>query len=467
MTLTVLAEYSGLKLGDKRLDGRVQRIVPQLLAAPGDSFPEQMETEADQEALYRFLGNPRVTLDGLLATHRTQTLKRIEGRPLVRIVHDTTVFAFDGEREGLGTFVGGGDRKGFFAHFALAVSADEQRLPLGVLAVRSFTNQHKQKGKTASQKQVAYLQTPRDEKKSGRWEQLALEVDSMRPDNVPAIHIMDQEADDYCVFSALLARNVRFVIRAESGRLTADKVRTDEFLAQEPTRFFRNVPIAARSKKQATRQHPVRQERIAELHVRAGTIDLRRPPTGRGAELDNLSLQALHVYEPSPPAGEDAVEWMLFTSEPVCSLEQIAESVDHYRARWLIEEYFKALKTGCAFEKRQLCTLDALLRALGLFVPMAWGLLTLRNLGRDDPTRDARDVFTTDQLRLLRALLTKRRRTLAATPTIRDVMLAVAALGGHIKNNGDPGWIVLGRGFRRFSEAEEVWALATQTCDQS
>jgi hypothetical protein len=25
-------------------------------------------------------------------------------------------------------------------------------------------------------------------------------------------------------------------------------------------------------------------------------------------------------------------------------------------------------------------------------------------------------------------------------------MLAIAALGGHIKNNGDPGWLVLGRG---------------------
>ena len=39
-------------------------------------------------------------------------------------------------------------------------------------------------------------------------------------------------------------------------------------------------------------------------------------------------------------------------------------------------------------------------------------------------------------------------------------MLGIAALGGHIKNNGDPGWLVLGRGFARFLEAEEGWALA-------
>jgi hypothetical protein len=46
-------------------------------------------------------------------------------------------------------------------------------------------------------------------------------------------------------------------------------------------------------------------------------------------------------------------------------------------------------------------------------------------------------------------------------------MLGVAALGGHIKNNGDPGWLVLGRGFRRFAEAEEVWNLSIKRSDQS
>ena len=141
--------------------------------------------------------------------------------------------------------------------------------------------------------------------------------------------------------------------------------------------------------------------------------------------------------------------------------------VDHYRSRWVIEEYFKALKTGCAFEKRQLCTLDGLLRALGIFVPMAWTLLTLRSLGRNEPTRDAREIFSDKQLHLLRVLLTQRRRSLVAQPTTRDAMLGIAALGGHIKNNGDPGWMVLGRGFRRFYEAEEVWTLAITRSDQS
>lgn len=463
---TVMAEYEGVRFGDARVDQRLQRILPQLVAAPNESFPEQMASDADQEALYRFLGNRRVTLKALLEGHRQQTLKRMQGQALIRVVHDTSEFVFEGEREGLGELQGNG-RKGFLAHFALALTADRSRAPLGILGVRAFINQHTQRGLTESQKQMQYLKTPRSEKKSSRWENLALEVKASLPSGTEAIHLMDQEADDYSVFSALLADKLRFVVRAESGRLTADRVRTDTFLAQEPARLFRSAPVSRRTKKQATKQHPSRSERLAELQVRSATIKLRRPPSSPGAALPDLSLQALHVFEASPPPGETPIEWMLFTSEPVGSLQEIETVVDHYRARWVIEEYFKALKTGCAFEKRQLTTFDGLLRALALFVPMAWTLLALRNLGRDEPERDALDVFTTEQLRLLRALLEKRRRRFADKPTVRDAMLGIAGLGGHIKNNGDPGWLVLGRGFRRFCEAEEVWSLPRERSDQS
>jgi hypothetical protein len=42
---------------------------------------------------------------------------------------------------------------------------------------------------------------------------------------------------------------------------------------------------------------------------------------------------------------------------------------------------------------------------------------------------------------------------LPEAPTIRDAMLGIARLGGHLPRNGDPGWIVLGRGFEDFLSA--------------
>jgi hypothetical protein len=462
---TVAVEFEGVRLGDKRLDRRLHLILPKLAAAPDHSFPEQMGSEADQEALYRFLGNPKVTLEGMLHGHCGRTLDRIGDRPLVRIVHDTTEFAFEGERDGLGGLKGG--LQGFLGHFSLVVSADECRLPLGVLAVHPFIKKHAQQGASRTEKQIQIRATPREEKKSHRWEKVALEAAAHLREETAAIHVMDQEADDYSVFSALMSHSQRFVIRVETDRRTSESVETDVFLARGEATLFRRVSVSSRSKRQATKQHPARDERLVEFHVRSGSITLRRPESSADAILPELSLQAVHVFEANPPPGEDPVEWMLFTSESVDSLQEIEAVVDHYRARWVIEEYFKALKTGCAFEKRQLTTLDSLLRALALFVPMAWTLLALRNLGRDQPDRDAREVFTEQQLQLLRLLLTKRRKDLPKVPTVRDAMLGVAALGGHIKNNGDPGWLVLGRGLRRFCDAEEILTLLTKRSDQS
>jgi hypothetical protein len=151
---------------------------------------------------------------------------------------------------------------------------------------------------------------------------------------------------------------------------------------------------------------------------------------------------------------------MLFTSEPVQTLEDATAVVDHYRARWLIEEYFKALKTGCAFEKRQLTSLPALLRALAIFIPMAWRLLVLRHMGRATPPQPVGDVLDQTQRLLLRKLLARRNYHLPPRPKMQDLMLGVAALGGHIKNNGAPGWLVLGRGLTRLLDTEVGWRLA-------
>jgi len=461
----VLSEFAGVRLGDARLVQRMERVLTRLAPSPADSFPEQMETEADKEGLYRFLNNEKVTLDALLEGHRAQTMARMQPDELIRVVHDTSEFSFEGDREGLGKLRG--SQKGFLGHFSLALSGDETRRPLGVLNVQIFVNRHEMVELTDSQKVMHYLKTPRKLKKSSRWENSAIDVSRSLPAGVQAIHVMDQEADDYSVFSALLDANVRFVIRVEGARLDAEKRRLDAQLAERPTALVRPVHVTRRTIAQATKQHPTRAARAAELHIRVGKVTLRRQRTAREAKLETLELQAIHVFEPSPPPTEEPIEWVLLTSERVESEADIEAIIDHYRARWVIEEYFKSLKTGCAVEKRQLTTLDGLTRMLGLFVPLAWLLLTLRNVARDEPNRDGLTVLTADQIYLLRALLEKRRRRLVENPTVRDVMLGMAALGGHIKNNGDPGWIVLGRGFRRFYEAEEVWSLMRERSDQS
>jgi hypothetical protein len=175
-----------------------------------------------------------------------------------------------------------------------------------------------------------------------------------------------------------------------------------------------------------------------------------------------LELNAVRVFEPAPPMGETPVEWRLWTTDPVETAEQVLAVVDAYRCRWLIEEYFKALKSGCAIEKRQLESSAGLQNVVALFAPIAWRLLDIRTVSRDAAETPADQVLTKVQLTCLRVALKSRGRPpLPPNPTARDAMLGIAGLGGHIKNNGDPGWIVLGRGLDKLLAFEEGYRLAT------
>ena len=104
-------------------------------------------------------------------------------------------------------------------------------------------------------------------------------------------------------------------------------------------------------------------------------------------------MNLVEVCETKPPTGEKPIRWSLLTTEPVTTEEDVLRIVDAYRTRWLIEEFFKALKTGCAFERMQLESFHALHNALALCLPMAWQMLLLRAVARDKPELPAEAVL--------------------------------------------------------------------------
>jgi hypothetical protein len=120
-------------------------------------------------------------------------------------------------------------------------------------------------------------------------------------------------------------------------------------------------------------------------------------------------------------------------------------------------------------KRRQLETTHALVNALALCAPIAWRLLVLRTLARERPTTAAAPIFSNSPLKCLRFALRRRKRPdLPSEPSIADVLLGVAAVGGHIKNNGPPGWAVIGRGYDQLLTMQLGYDAALQDrCDQS
>jgi hypothetical protein len=423
--------------------------------APDESFPQVFADDSQLEGTYRFLNNDRVTYEPLLAPHVEETVARSADAKVVLAVHDSSAFTFGGEcdRAEVGSL--DGKRPGFLGHFALAVTTGDERRALGVLG---FEPTFRVEGPRGAKREHWRVRQNSPDKESLRWLRMVDSVESTVGDRAELIHVMDSEGDSYELLGHLMDRGHRFVIRSahdrhlegEPGSLTA-AIATSETIA------CRQVPLGARTRlasRGLKTRHEAREARTAKLNVTATQVTLRRPDR-RNNLARTLTLNVIHVFEIDPPEGAEPIDWSLYTSETLDSAEQTLAVVDYYRNRWIIEEFFKALKTGCSYEKRQLESRHALLNALAILAPIAWQLLVLRQESRGHAAEPS--ALTLQQIEVLRAVS---KRPLPPAPTARELMLAVAALGGHIKNNGDPGWIVLGRGLADLLAYEVGWVAA-------
>ena len=70
----------------------------------------------------------------------------------------------------------------------------------------------------------------------------------------------------------------------------------------------------------------------------------------------------------------------------------------------------------------------------------------------------ASELLSPLQLKVLTHMAQRAKLTPASSA--RDVLLALASLGGQIKNNGDPGWHVIGRGLDDLLKAEVGYLIA-------
>ena len=447
---------------ERRIRDRLVLSVEALARAPDKSFPQAF-TASQYTGFVRVVQNPRVIERPPLREVIADTVRRIAMATCVLAVHDTTEMCFGGEvlREGLGRL--NKHNQGFLAHTCLAVLPDRPRTPIGVLHLEPLVRAE------AAFTDASFLERYADpERESQRWHRgvRAAELALGRPGVL--VHVMDREADDYTLLVQMHDEGNAFVVRQRVDRVLGPEhpqrgqVRT----VQRLLRAFavpvlgRRVEISRRGKArppEKRKTHPDRDARVARLEIEALAVTVQRPGPACRRLAPSLELHLVHVREVDVPEGQEPVDWWLFTNLPIDTPEAIVRVVDTYLARWVIEEFFKAIKTGCRYEARQLESLDALWITLLLLLPIATRLVQLRQVAREEPTRDALDVVSEEAIEVLRA---SGRTRLPPSPTAHDVLYAIAALGGHLKHNGPPGWLILWRGMRDLHERLEGWRAA-------
>ncbi len=432
-------------------------VADRLGGRPSESFPNLFNSGAALEGFYRFIRNDAVNEARVLEPHKSAAFLRAREQKEVLALHDTTLFSFTGKRAGLG--VTNTSSEGFYWHASLLVSADATKVPLGIGAGKEFIRKRLKHNRT-------FASRARDPNNEGlRWWEGIQEVERRADCPGQVIHVADRECDAYDVLAACIENGYRFVIRGRKNRAlveAGETVHLSKIAAQMTPQIVRKVLVSSRGKQKGLRSksNPKRDGRLASLAIAASAVQMSAPLASHKGQ-PTLSLNLIRVWELEAPEGEEPIEWILWTTDQIDSDRALEEAVDRYRARWIIEEFFKALKTGCQFERRQLESRSTLSVALALFVPIAWRLLLARTLARSSPTSPPTEVFTSLELAVLESHY-------GSIQTMKQAFEFVALLGGHLSQNGDPGWITLGRGFEKLANFEAMTRrLATARSDQS
>lgn len=440
-------------LGDKRRTARLVNLADQMCQRPGGTFPQKLRSPADLQAFYRLMRRDEVTHEAILNPHRQATLQQIEELATpVLVIHDSTEFDFTTHTslEQLGQ-IGSGKRRGYIAHNSLAVDP-RTRDVLGLCNQVLHCRPRVSKTETNAQKRA----------RTSRASLLWLKGTAPLPSSWQFIDVCDRGADSFEFLEHELASGRRFVIRSCSDRRifvghgesgAADKLRGyAESLSQAGTwtlEVTSKVEVRSPNRK-GKKQLVKRAARTAKLAVAFGPVQIR-PSTKKTGNYGHtpLPVWVIRVWELDPPPGQERLEWLLLTNEPLRSFEDAYRVVGWYECRWIIEEYHKGMKTGCRIESPQFSSEDRLEPAIALLSVVTLTLLQLRDASRrsDATTRLAKTVISPLYVEVLSLW---RHKQVRPDWTVHEFYYALARLGGHQNRKHDhrPGWQVIWEGWK-------------------
>ena len=458
-------ELEQIDLGDTRLNDRAAVLLGALAGNSSLSIPAACGGNAETQAAYRFFDNDKVTFDKLLGPHIQKSVERIKAlvddpaaEKVVLLLQDTTEIDLTRPDS---TVTGAGyldrARRGLLLHPLIAYTPGG--IPLGTVHA-----QHIIRTDEIQSRQVdARKRKPIEQKESMRWltglrqaEDLAKQIPQLR-----FVCIGDSESDIYelisescrresrsdaaCVEEGARALRTDFLVRGCYDRILLDdqkhpgKQGLRKHLLSQPVLYESTLSVRGREAKvscDARERRLPREQRKASVTVHAATVSLRGV-TRPGGKLPPVKVNVVLVREANPPAGESPVEWILLTTLPIDTPEQVRTIVGYYRVRWNIEIFFRTLKTGCRIEHRRFEDVQRVLPCMALFMIVTWRTLFTCRMGRECPDASCEILFEQAEWKAV-WMTVHQKKPPKKPPKLGQVITLIATLGGYIPSSKSP-----------------------------
>lgn len=374
-----MASYTDL--GHTKRDHAFLRQIECLCRHPNGTAAGSCSNMASVVSAHRFARNESVKLSKLRFARMKAVLETCAEEDTVLVINDMSVLSYrNHESKSDRRPIGDGRGKGYEYVCNLAVGLESENY-LGVLhdSVISANG-------SDDVDQIDYHANPtlsvlsqEDPKRLERnhCHMLAshFKYISQSAPGMKMVSVGDREFDDHLVFESAIECGQNVVIRSSKNRNVQasnslswinDGMRTPKQTGlslalghgcYSVSALVENVPttpfkrIALDGKGRLTDEKNARSH--AEVSIGSFCIKLYRPPKRSGTLFPikkHLDLNVVVLKEPNPPKGRPAIEWVLYTTLPVDTPEQLKKIVRIYELRWLIENFFKYLKSGLKIE---------------------------------------------------------------------------------------------------------------------
>lgn len=453
------AELGRAELHDPRRTERLVDLAEVLGNAPAAALPAATQTRARLQAAQRWFTNAAIDPAAILAPHQAATAQRMATQPVVLAVQDTTEL----DLSAFPTLVGAGPLRnrrqhGLVLHTTLAVTpptATAPAIPLGLLDQQGWARDPATFGKLADHKT-----RPIADKESRKWlaglaatVRVVAATPALHP--TPVVVVGDRESDLYDLFLAPRPPTVHLLVRAAYDRKLAGADATVwATVAATPAVAQTTVAVPAKAGRPA---------RAAQVLVRVQTVTLHPPRHRRKERLPPVTVWAVWVQEPYPPADTPALDWKLLTTWPVRDAATALLVVQWYTGRWVVEDWHRVLKTGCAIEARQFDRADDFIRCLTLYSILAWRVLAATRQVRVTPEAPCTSLLSPDEWQALVCVRDQNPFPPVTPPTLGEAVAYLAQRGGFQPRPGrHPGPQTLWRGLQWLAGATDAYRALTR-----
>ncbi len=437
--------FGECQLPDRRLTRRLVHTMGHLARAGGGSL--NRACAADAAALqggYRLVRNTQMSISAMNEAGFAAAAQRIEPRNRILAIEDSSELSYTHSvAEELGDVGGarGSPLRGLWAHNTLMVDA-ENGLTLGLIAQTLWSRQG-ERGKAARRKSKGP-----EEKESAKWMRHAQQMrERLGARMQQVITVSDRESDIFVYLLDKCQHGERFIVRAAQDRaLFEGEGCLSQSLLSAPQCGQVQVSVPQRGG---------RPQRIARLTLRAQALELAAPRRKGIDPEDSVAVNAILAQEEGTVAGTRLC-WVLLTSEPIETPEQIQEALKFYGMRWRIEDFHKAWKSGAQVERLRMHSRENLERMIVMLAFIAVRLLQLREV-LDHPEAEQRactEVLSEAEWKVLWVSSTGRAAPPPKVPTLRWAYQAVAKLGHFTdsKHTGRASWAAMYEGWKRLQD---------------